>query len=302
MLLFKKEERMKKLFYLLFLSFVLLKIDVYAYNNINVYVIDSSYQNHGGIIADIIKNQAPGANVCLLTISDSPYINALDAARAIRQAVDAGADIINISWGSNHYSQILADAINYALSKGVVVVAASGNEAKFRPSYPAALPGVIAVGAIEKNPFTGNWERAFYSNSADIYAPGSVNYNTHGTSFAAPYVAGQIARIMQEQGVSANKAKEILLAEARKNHNVVGATVEETKYTCFTPPEEILPDEEIFYELMRIVAYVDNLIREIFGLPPLLELPFSDDFSPFAEEIPFYGSPYMGENHLPPLF
>src|SRR5205085_2236549 len=66
-----------------------------------------------------------------------------------RAATDSGARVINLSLGGTSSSQTELNAVNYALGKGVVVVAAAGNEYdQGNPkSYPAAFPGVVAVGS-----------------------------------------------------------------------------------------------------------------------------------------------------------
>lgn len=127
-------------------------------------------------------------------------------ANGIVWAVDHGAEVINLSLGGPGSSTILADAVDYATSRGVVVVAAAGNESTSEPSYPAAIPDVIAVGAtdLEGNAvsFTnfGPW--------VDLVAPGTDIVSTllapgtdawygigDGTSFAAPIVAGVAALV-----------------------------------------------------------------------------------------------------------
>ena len=119
-----------------------------------------------------------------------------DIALGIRYAVDNGADIINLSLGGTEPSETLKDAVDYALKKGVLVVAAAGNTGKDL-LYPAALPQVIAVGASDSQD-----NRASFSNTGpelDLVAPGTYIYSTwyrgnyfskSGTSMAAPLVAG----------------------------------------------------------------------------------------------------------------
>ncbi len=120
----------------------------------------------------------------------------------IYTAIAHGAQVLNLSLGTNQTSTILEDAINYALSQNVVVVAAAGNDGNGQISYPAAYPGVIAVGAVDA---TG--QRASFSDYGPelvIAAPG-VGINTvttggimsfSGTSAASPLVAGAIAGLM----------------------------------------------------------------------------------------------------------
>lgn len=95
-------------------------------------------------------------------------------ASGIRWAADQGADIINMSLGEAENSQAISEAVEYAYSKGVTLIAAAGNDSGsdvLAPvSYPAAGDHVIAVGAVDYN-----GDRAFYSNGGpelDLVAPG----------------------------------------------------------------------------------------------------------------------------------
>ena len=141
-----------------------------------------------------------------------------DIAEAIRFAADNKADIINMSLGGGGESQVMKDAIDYAYNKGVVIIAAAGNEGNNSASYPARYAHVIGVGATD-----AQGERAEFSNygaGVDISAPGGGNgseiwqetidpdTNTpiisglHGTSMAAPHVAG-VAALIKSTGITA---------------------------------------------------------------------------------------------------
>jgi thermitase len=126
-------------------------------------------------------------------------------AAGIRWAADNGARVINLSLGGSGESQTLGEAVNYALARGIVVVAASGNERQEgnEPNYPAAYPDVIAVGA------TGNSDVITgFSNTGDyvdISAPGVGLWSTlpgggygppNGTSFSSPYVAAAAGLVL----------------------------------------------------------------------------------------------------------
>ncbi|MCU1381208.1 MAG: hypothetical protein JWN29_4191, partial [Acidimicrobiales bacterium] len=119
-------------------------------------------------------------------------------ALGIFYAVDAGADIINLSLSGSGYDPGLAAAVTYAVAHQVLVVAASGNDGLDAPQYPADLPGVISVGASDQAD-----QRASFSNYGswvDVVAPGvsiastaiggRYVLNVNGTSFASPAVAG----------------------------------------------------------------------------------------------------------------
>jgi hypothetical protein len=119
--------------------------------------------------------------------------------RAIDHAVQQGARVINLSWGTQTHSPFLADAIAYAQAKGLVVVAAAGNEPTGAPVYPAAYPGVIAVSALSQNGTP--WERSNRGDFVMLAAPGTASFpvgydgpaGTYaGTSIASAYVAREL--------------------------------------------------------------------------------------------------------------
>jgi len=182
--------------------------------------IPNTYTYHGthvaGVVGAVMDNSRGIAGIAQVQLMAVKVMNESGegtdstVASGIRYAVDPdnnidtpdGADIITMSLGVDGMSSTLNSAVNFASSRGVIMVAASGNSGSSVVSYPAAYPRVIAVGAID------NIERrATFSNfgdDLDIMAPGVQIYSTQasdgyqylsGTSTAAPYVAG-IAALM----------------------------------------------------------------------------------------------------------
>ena len=127
-----------------------------------------------------------------------------DVAAGIVYAADEGADIINLSLGSSVGSQVTKDAVEYAMGKGVTVIASAGNSGGSLPGYPARYEGVVAVGAIDPD----GARSSFSNKGGDIWAPGRDVHTIYlddgykalnGTSFSAPYVAA-MAAILEGMG------------------------------------------------------------------------------------------------------
>lgn len=157
-----------------------------------------------GIIAANIDNGvgiagiAPHVEIMPLRVLDAVGVgNYADVAEAIIYAVDNGAQIINLSLGGNNSSNVLNNAVQYAVERDVLVIAAAGNTASQAMLYPAAYADVVSVGAVNEMLLAAPFSS---TNAAiDLYAPGVGVYSTlangnyaalNGTSFAAPYVTG----------------------------------------------------------------------------------------------------------------
>lgn len=154
-------------------------------------------QNNGKGIAGIVPD------VCLLPLKvfDSRGNAYGDSViEAVYDAVDKGADVINMSMGTTSYSKSFKDACDYAASKGCIIVAAAGNNGDTTKMYPAAFTNVIAVGSTDNegniSSFSqrGNWIYVTAPGEAQtgLYKKGYIR-NEEGTSFASPEVASLAA-------------------------------------------------------------------------------------------------------------
>ncbi len=120
--------------------------------------------------------------------------------RSIDFALENGARVLSMSWGSDTQSGFLEQSLKEADAKGLILVAAAGNEPTGKEVWPAAYPSVIGVGAL--GPDGEKWEKSNYGSSVTVMAPGfaslPVGYKGEagayaGTSIAAAYVANRIA-------------------------------------------------------------------------------------------------------------
>ncbi|MDG9718302.1 type VII secretion-associated serine protease mycosin [Streptomyces sp. DH24] len=150
-------------------------------------------------------------------------------AEGIRWAADHGADVINLSLGddsaSAHPEPAEDEAIQYALKKGVVVVASAGNggEKGDHISYPAAYPGVIAVTAVDRYGTRASFStrRGYATVSAPgvdvvIADPDRKYYEGWGTSAAAAFVSGAAALVTSAHpDLTPAQVKDLLEATAR---------------------------------------------------------------------------------------
>lgn len=135
--------------------------------------------------------------------------NLSDVIAGIDWAIEKDLDIINLSLTSESGSSILEGVLKEAYNKGIFIIAASGNAKQTVPAgadvlYPAKYESVIAVGSIDSQYNRSKF--SYYGPSLDFVAPGERIYSTythpdyeyrHGTSMAAPYVAGIVALYKQ---------------------------------------------------------------------------------------------------------
>src|SRR5207249_1415635 len=164
-----------------------------------------------GVIAAITDNgqgiagTAQISVIAVRALGPNGQGSSFNTSQAIRWAADRGARVINLSLGTNETfigpTDPIQLAVDYAWSKGALIVAAAGNAGVGTLDYPARLPEVVSVAAIDES-----GQRASFSNygtGLDLSAPGTridtlnggnnqLNnvHSLQGTSFSTPFVSG----------------------------------------------------------------------------------------------------------------
>ncbi len=122
---------------------------------------------------------------------------AFDVGSGIVQAVNSGANIINLSLGGQGDSQFLQSLIQAVHNRGIPIFAAAGNQPVTTPFYPAADPGVIAVTAVEQGQFAPYANRGSFvaagAPGSEVFCYSGQSYIETGTSTSSAYTSGMAA-------------------------------------------------------------------------------------------------------------
>ena len=196
-----------------------------------------------GIIAGSLGNGAGGAGIAPDTTIYSYNVfrgnsaAAADIAEAVLLAAEDGAWIMNLSFGTVSYSQLVQDAVTEAYESGTTMFAAMGNYGTNVKCYPAAYDHVIGVAAVGRT--GGRAPYSCYGDWCDISAPGSEisssyyrygstsAYRTmNGTSMASPVAAGSAALYMSAYGYTApDQMERIIKAGSSSVKGEMGAGI-----------------------------------------------------------------------------
>lgn len=225
---------------------------------------DDDY-NHGTHVAGIaaaridngvgIAGLAGAATIMPVDVFDYAIGAYEDLIRAIVYATDNGAHVINMSLGASSYSLGEEMAVNYAFSRGVVVVAAAGNTGSEVLHYPAAHSNVIAVASTTAQDVRSS--TSTFGVFVDVAAPGSGIYSTvrgnaywtmSGTSMATPHVAGLAALILSRNATLTPTQVQDLIESTSDDLGPTGrdiyygaGRINAGRAVAATPPDEALP-------------------------------------------------------------
>jgi subtilisin family serine protease len=181
---------------------------------------------HGTLVAGILAGVAPQAMIMpIRAFDDQGQSDPYTLAKAIRWAVDNGADVINMSWGTSDDYKVIKDAIDYANRNGVTLVTSGGNDNTQTPQYPEAYDQVISVAATDLWDLKASFSN--YGDKIDVSAPGVSIIAPYpggyyavvsGTSFSAPMVSAEAAllrSIMQKQNFKDRIQKTVVKIDLR---------------------------------------------------------------------------------------
>jgi hypothetical protein len=189
-----------------------------------------SEDGHGTAVAALAAGSAEGAQgiasaagILSIRITDAAGLSDIfTLSQAILAAIDAGANVINISLGGYDTNSVLSSAIGRATTAGIAIVASAGNDQLAGLTWPAADPRVVSVGAVD-----GTGQQVTFSNSGPqltLSAPGygvptawlgGQRVQMDGTSASAPLVAGAIAAVLsQSPNLPATDAAAIVVQHA----------------------------------------------------------------------------------------
>jgi thermitase len=167
-------------------------------------LVDEGF-GHGTFVASLIHAVAPDARLLAFRVLASDGVGSASwLAEGITRAADAGAQVINVSIGMHQQSHVVKRAVEYARSRGAVVVGSAGNTGVESVAFPSALSDAFAVSAVGPTDVRATF--ASFGSGVDLSAPGVDLLGAHpgfpsgtarwsGTSFAAALASGACALV-----------------------------------------------------------------------------------------------------------
>lgn len=223
----------------------------------------SDILGHGTKTGSILVNVAQGSNLLAVKVlDDTGRTTSSVLSQAIKWSVDMGAKILALPLTLDPVSSQLKNAIEYAIGKGAILIAAAGNEGKeIKDTTLAAQEGIITVGAVDNDGKLSAWSN--YGDEVDLYAPWDVleTEGEAGTSFSAAFVAGITSLMLSD---NPNMTREEVLGNLnklmsdiqpnKKVNEIKGVSVDEvaskndvveqnqSEFTGYSPIEDLLHD------------------------------------------------------------
>ena len=190
-------------------------------------------QGHGTALTSVmagtnsgVQGIAPRSEILSYRVIDKTgKTDSYTVASGIVKAVQDGARVINLSLGSEHGSDVLEQAVEYALENGVSIVAAVGNDGEGLVNFPAAYDGVIGVSSVGENGQVSSFSN--YGEGVDIAAPGvgilaawelqeMVSFS--GTSVSSAIVSASIAaELSKDSTLTSHDAEDLLVRYANES-------------------------------------------------------------------------------------
>ncbi|GGW82551.1 S8 family serine peptidase [Alteromonas halophila] len=144
----------------------------------------------------------PGVRMHVVKIfnDDGNWTYASNVIEAVQQCADAGANVINMSFGGPGKSSYEEQNLIEFESQGLIMVGAAGNDGSSSKAYPASYDAVMSVAALKSDGYRAGYSQ--HNDAVEIAAPGSGIYSTYpgygyrnlsGTSMAAPHVTAGAA-------------------------------------------------------------------------------------------------------------
>jgi len=217
---------------------------------------------HGTYCAAIAKSRgnfgvygvAPNSTLIPIKVQNNDIAEPQDQVAGIKKAIELGADIISISYGRTEENTSISEVLKLAMDRGIICIAAAGNNRGSTVQYPANTKGMISVGSVAcsdpdlnhpifiKSLKSAGGLQSENKEGVTIVAPGDglITYDEFGkivshikgTSYAAPFVAGIAA---------------LWLSQAKKKENTYGNAHQEFRSIITrTATKNIVPFEQNF--------------------------------------------------------